>query len=198
MIRTDAQSSGFPLATRGTPTGWISQALPLPLVKKRPIPFASTQSALSWSIASPIALRIPARADLGKEGDRPPEPIARREMRVGDDMAEKRHVQEVAHHRDCRAQRICKRGRRVDASAVHRAIGIGAEHREAGAGAADGPAACDLGVDCRGDRRALPEADIFRLVAAGDEDAIRAAQNAQHARIVGRLAAGEDERLRPK
>ena len=74
------------------------------------------------------------------------------------------------------------------------AIGELAQHGEAGAGAADGLPAGDIRIDGILHRRALPEVDIARLVAAGNEDRFGMADDIGNRGLLGRVAIGNDQR----
>ncbi len=134
-------------------------------------------------------------ADLRDEGDEPAEPVARIEVRVGDDMREIRHVQEVADHGHCGPERVAERGQRVDAAPVHRPVTDASQDREAGAGAADRPALGDMRIQRVRHRRALPVAHVVRLVAAREEHAVGPGDERQNARILGGLAVVEHHGL---
>ena len=135
------------------------------------------------------------RRGRGHERDQPAEAGALAEMRIGDHAAQQRDVQEIVLDRVAVAERIGERARTGLAAAVHRAVDVLAEDREAGAGAAERLARAHVRVQRRGHRRALPPAHVARLVAPGDEDAVGTPQRAQDALVVRRLAPVENECL---
>lgn len=117
------------------------------------------------------------------------------EMGVGDHALQVGHLQEATVHGDCAAHRIGQRTGRADAAAIHGAIGIAAEDGQASAGTGNRLAGAYMGVERAVECGALPEADVARLVAAGNEDGIGRSDHAQHGWIIGTAAAVEDQRL---
>ena len=145
--------------------------------------------------AQPDQRPVRQRLALGDEGDQPSEAAAFAEMGIGDDALERVQVQEAGLDGVAVAERIGQRRRRGLAATVHRAVEILALHGQAGAGAAQRLAGAHMRVQRRGHRRAAPVADVARLVAAGQEDAVGALERGQHGRVVRGLAILEHERL---
>ncbi|KAG1249723.1 hypothetical protein G6F68_013177 [Rhizopus microsporus] len=131
----------------------------------------------------------------GHEHDEAAKAIALFEVGVGDHPLQVGHLQEATVHGDRAAHRVGHRTGGSDAASVHRAIGIAAKDGQACAGTGDRLAGAYVGVERAVERGALPEADVTRLVTAGDEDGIGRRNHPQHGRIVGAAAAVEDQGL---
>ena len=94
-----------------------------------------------------------------------------------------------------RAIGVRQGGRAGEAAAIHGAVDILAQHGETGAGTAQRLARRHMRIQQFGHRRSLPETHVVRLVAAGDEDAVRPAQPLQQGGVERRLAVLEHESL---
>ncbi len=104
-------------------------------------------------------------------------------MRIGEHAGELRRDEEVAAEGDFFVERVRESGGAGD-GIVERGEIILAEDGEAGAGATEGFPGAEVGVERGADGRVFPVGDVFRLIAAGEEDAVGAGDAGEDARVV--------------
>lgn len=107
-------------------------------------------------------------------------------MGIGDDAAQQYDVEDIGLDRVSRPGRIGQCLRAGDTAAIHGAIQLLPEYRQAGARAAQRLACVQVRIQRLGNRRSLPEAHVTRLISAGDEDAVGPREAGQYLWIVCR------------
>ena len=100
------------------------------------------------------------RLTLGEEGDQATEASTLAEVGIGDHAMQQGKAKEPGFDGVGVAQRIRKRARTGDAAAVHRAIEILTEHRQARAGTTQRFARAHVVVECLGNGRSAPVTHI--------------------------------------
>lgn len=119
-----------------------------------------------------------------EKGDETAEAGAGHEVGVGDDADERRGGDEVAAEGDAAVVGVGEGGGAGD-RVVKRGEIVLAENGEAGAGAAEGFARAEVGVEGGADGSVFPVGDVFALIAAGHEDAVGFGDDLEDARIAG-------------
>ena len=132
--------------------------------------------------------------DAGEEHEEAAEPIARHEVRVGDDAVHARQGEEPALQGDLRRIRVRQRLRRGHGVFQCREAEL-AKYRQARARAADRHAAARQRIQRRLHRRVLPEPDVVGLIPAGQEHGFRVFEAVEHVGIERRLAPVEHDRF---
>ena len=130
---------------------------------------------------------------LGDESKEAPEPFAFLKMRVGDDALEQGEVQKVALDRVSGAERVSKRFGAAEAAVIHRTVQLLALNRETGTRSGERLARCDVRIQDIAHGGAPPIADITRLIAAGDKDAVGLAQPVKNLLVCRLRPAVKDE-----
>ena len=136
--------------------------------------------------------------NAGHESDGAAQAVARMEVRIGDNAAQRRNDKKIVSDDDLWMERIGERGGGREIGVVGlvvlRSVSEFAEDGEAGAGASHGNAAANGGVEFALNGRAAPEVDVVGLIATSDEDCRGRANGLRDEWIFGGVAAGNDKR----